>query len=186
MRTRFGFPMALVLLASLPTFAQKPGEGRPGEGAHEQGQHGHEEHGPNTPRANQGHVPAPPPQREVHARPEPEHRPNGKINGSQHVNNDHWYGHDQPNDKRFHVDHPYEHGHFEHFGPSYRYNVIRIDRDIIASGYPGASILKWLPGTGPWAPTGAGTVVTTSSCMRTLITLDGICSTTFTPGTTFT
>jgi len=70
MRTRFGFPMALVLLATLPTFAQKPGEGRPGEGAHEQGQHGHEEHGPNTPRANQGHVPAPPPQREVHARAE--------------------------------------------------------------------------------------------------------------------
>src|ERR1700741_3470648 len=99
MRTRFGFPMALVLFATLPTFAQKPGEGRPGEGAHEQGQQGHEE---------------------------------------------------------------------------------------LASGCPGASILKWLPGTGPWAPTGAGTVVATSSCTRTLITRDGICSTTFTPGTTST
>ena len=80
MRTRFGFTLALVLVAAFPAFAQRPNEGHPSEGPHEQGQHGPEAHGPNTPRANQGHVPAPPPQRESHANPEPEHRPNGKIN----------------------------------------------------------------------------------------------------------
>jgi len=47
MRTRFGFTLALVRCG-----------GRSGEGQHEQGR-GPEAHGPNTPRANQGHVPTP-------------------------------------------------------------------------------------------------------------------------------
>jgi hypothetical protein len=62
---------------------------------------------------------------------------NGKVNSSQHVNNDHWYGHDAPGDKRFHVDHPFEHGRFEHFGPNFRYNVLRIDRDHHRFWFPG-------------------------------------------------
>jgi hypothetical protein len=90
-------------------------------------------------------VPAPPPQREAHAKPEPEHRPNGKINSSQHLNNDHWYGHDQPNDKRFHQDHPFEHGRFEHFGPSYRYSVVRFDRDHHRFWLPGGYYFEIAP-----------------------------------------
>ena len=65
MRTRFGFTLALVLVAAFPAFAQRPNEGHPSEGPREQGQHGPEAHGPNTPRANQGHVPPPPPQRDL-------------------------------------------------------------------------------------------------------------------------
>jgi hypothetical protein len=145
MRTRFGFTLALVLVAAFPAFAQRPNEGHPGEGPREQGQHGPEAHGPNTPRANQGHVPPPPPQREAHAKPEPEHRPNGKINSSQHVSYDHWYGHDQPNDKRFHLDHPFEHGRFEHFGPNYRYSVERFDRDHHRFWLPGGYYFEVAP-----------------------------------------
>jgi hypothetical protein len=112
MKTRLVFPMALLLAAALPALSQRPGA---------------ESHNP--PRANQGHVPAPPPRREPRAKPEPERREGGRVNTTPHVNNDHWYGHDKPNDKRYHIDRPFEHGHFEHFGPSFRYNIERIDRD---------------------------------------------------------
>jgi hypothetical protein len=132
MMTRFVFPMVVLLLGALPAVAQHPGEG-----GHEQMQHGPETHSASTPRANGGHVPAAPDRRDMHAKPEPERRPNGKVNQTQHVNNDHWYGHDRPDDKRFHIEHPFEHGRFEHFGVSYRYNVLRIDRDQRRFWLPG-------------------------------------------------
>jgi len=75
--------------------------------------------GPNLPRANQGRVPPPPPRRDNPlSKPEPERHDAGRINSTPHVNKDHWYGHDRPDDKRYHMDHPFEHGRFEHFGPS--------------------------------------------------------------------
>jgi hypothetical protein len=92
----------------------------------------------NQPRANQGRIPTPPPPRAPRAKPEPERR-EGRVNNTPHVSNDHWYGHDKPNDKRYRLDHPFEHGRFEHFGPSYRYNIIRIDPNLhrfwLPSGY---------------------------------------------------
>jgi hypothetical protein len=125
-------------------------------------------------------VPAPPPQRESHAKPEPEHRPSGKINSSQHVNNDHWYGHDQPNDKRLHLDRPFEHGRFEHSGPNDRYNVVRIDRDHRRFWLPGGYYFA----VAPWpAPIGAGTAAMTSWSTRFLTTPDGICCITSIRGT---
>jgi hypothetical protein len=117
MKRRLVFPMALALLVAYPILAQRGGE------------HGGER-GQNPPRANQGRVPPPPPRRDdPHSRPEPEHHVTGHVNTLPHVNNDHWYGHDRPDDRRFHTDHPFEHGRFEHFGPSYRYRVERFDRD---------------------------------------------------------
>ena len=74
MGTRFGFTLALALLAAFPASAQRPNEGHPSEGQHEQAQHGPEAHGPNTLRANQGRVPAPPP----HWRPDGSPRPGGQ------------------------------------------------------------------------------------------------------------
>jgi hypothetical protein len=121
MKTHLVFPIALILAAALPALSQRPGGESRG----------------NAPRANQGHVPAPPPRREPAARPEPERREGGRVNSTPHVNNDHWYGHDKPNDKRYHFDHPFEHGHFEHFGPSFRYNIERIDRDHHRFWLPG-------------------------------------------------
>src|ERR1700730_42449 len=40
-----------------------------------------------------------------------------RMNSTPHVK-DHWYGHYRPDDKRYHIEHPFEHGRFEHFGPS--------------------------------------------------------------------
>jgi len=103
----------------VPVFAQRP-----------------EEHHEN-PRANQGHIPqGPSPKRDVHAKPEIE-RHEGRVNSIPHVNNDHWYGHDKPNDRRYVIAHPFEHGRFEHFGPSYRYKVLRFDRDHHRFWFPG-------------------------------------------------
>jgi hypothetical protein len=123
MKVRFAIPAALALCIAVPLFAQRPEE-RHTEDHHE------------GPRANQGHIPQPPPKRDVHAKPEIE-RHDSRVNSVPHVNNNHWYGHDKPNDKRYVIAHPFEHGHFEHFGPSYRYNVLRIDRDHHRFWFPG-------------------------------------------------
>lgn len=91
-----------------------------------------EEHGPqqNVPRANQGRIPPAPPkhQSQQYKRDEEQHI-NGSLDRTPHVSNDHWYGHDAPNDKRYHENRPFEHGHFAQIGPTYRYRVVRIDRD---------------------------------------------------------
>ena len=59
------------------------------------------------------------------------------MNSTPHVNKDHWFGHDRPDDKRYHFDRPFEHGRFEHFGPSYRYRIERFDRDHHRLWLPG-------------------------------------------------
>ena len=125
MKVRLLIPVALTALLCLPAFAQR--------GEERGGQHEH-----NTPRANQGRIPPAPARRDDHrARPEPERHDGGRINSTPHVNNDHWYGHDRPDDKRYHFDHPFEHGRFEHFGPSYRYRIERFDRDHHRFWFPG-------------------------------------------------
>ena len=110
------------------------GEQHPGEPVH------------NQPRANQGRIPQPPPQRASRAKPEPERKAGGRVNSTPHVNNEHWYGLDKPNDKRYRVNRPFEHGRFEHFGPSYRYNVERFDPDRHRFWLPGGfffEIASW-------------------------------------------
>jgi hypothetical protein len=118
MKARFAVSAALALFFAVPFFAQRP------EDRHE------------GPRANQGHVPQAPPKREVHAKPEIE-KHESRVNSVPHVNNDHWYGHDRPNDKRYVIAHPFEHGHFERIGPSYRFRVERFDRDRRRIWFPG-------------------------------------------------
>ena len=98
----------------------------------------HQQNHQNPPRANQGRIPPVPPKANGQSfRREEEHRQNGSVDRTPHVSNDHWYGHDAPNDKRFHIDHPFPHGRFEHFGPSYRYSVTRIDHDHHRFWFPG-------------------------------------------------
>lgn len=131
MKIRFVFPIALasltlVLCMAFAATAQRGGQEHGGGQAHG-GIH-----------ANQGHIPeAGPPHRDGGARPEVERRDGGRINSMPHVNHDHWYGHDRPNDRRFALAHPFEHGRFEHFGPSYRYHVERFDRDHHRFWFPG-------------------------------------------------
>jgi len=81
------------------------------------------------PRANQGQMPPAPERRELGAQPEVEYREHDRINGTPHVERNHWYGHDAPNDLRYRLERPFEHGRFEEFGPEHRFGVVRIDRD---------------------------------------------------------
>lgn len=121
---------------------QHPGEphGEPqhqGEPAHGAGEMQHPSqvpHGP--PRANQGRIPAPPVKREPAARPAPDTR-GGHTSNIPHVADNRWYGHDRPNDSHYHLPHPFEHGRFAHFGPTYRYNVVRIDPRLHEFWLPG-------------------------------------------------
>ena len=80
------------------------------------------------PRANQGHIPSAPGRSET-PRPMGERLPNGKLNESQHVNHDQWFGHDTAGDRRFHLEHPFDHGRFPHPGPDFRFNILRVDRN---------------------------------------------------------
>jgi len=133
MTKRLALAMAAALLLTIPAWSQRPGEEQRGA----EPRAAEPQHAVQQPRANQGRIPAPPPKREPSAKPETERREGGRVNNTPHVANDHWYGHDKPNDKRYVMAHPFEHGHFEHFGPSYRYNVVRIDPNLHRFWLPG-------------------------------------------------
>ncbi|HUI73818.1 MAG TPA: hypothetical protein VLX32_02680 [Candidatus Acidoferrum sp.] len=123
MKARWMFVFGSALLIALPAIAQERGQQHPAEPSH---QNAEKEHKP--PQANQGHVPPAPEARKNRAeRPEPERTKGGKVISTPHVENNHWYGRARPNDPRYHLAHPFPHGHFEHFGPSYRYSIVRID-----------------------------------------------------------
>jgi hypothetical protein len=68
----------------------------------------------------------------------------------------HWYGHDAPEDLRYRLERPFEHGRFEEFGPEHRFGVVRIDRDRIDSGSATDSCSTSRSGIGRSVPTGAG------------------------------
>lgn len=98
---------------------------------------------PNRPRANQGHIPKAPPARSnpTEAR-QTEHLPTGHVNDMPHVNHDVWYGHEQPNDARFHIDKPFAQGRFSHFGPKFRYSVTRFDANLHRFWFRGGSFFE--------------------------------------------
>lgn len=93
--------------------------------------------GGEAPRSNQGRIPAQPSRRAPNAKPETERGPAGHVNSAPHVNNDHWYGHDSPNDKRYQLKRPFEHGRFADFGPAHRYSIVRIDTKLHRFWLPG-------------------------------------------------
>ena len=129
MRNYFSPAVALTLFLAVPAFAQHP-EQRDGEPQHPQ-------HA-NPPRANGGKIPPAPEHRTDAGAPREQHKfEDGRASDRPHVSNDHWYGHEAPNDSRFRLEHPYPHGRFEHFGPTYRYKVIRIDRNLHRFWFPG-------------------------------------------------
>jgi hypothetical protein len=136
MKTRFVLVMAIVLVFSISAWSQRSGEGQRSS-EQRSGEMQRSDQSQNQPRANQGRIPAPPPQRVQGAKLEPERRDGGRLNNTPHVSNDRWYGHDKPNDKRYHLDRPYAHGRFDRFGPSYRYNLIRMDQNLRRFWLPG-------------------------------------------------
>ena len=118
--------VTVVLLLAVPASAQR-GNQRGGSPA-----------GRNPPRANQGHIPPPPPARSNAGEPrQAEHLPTGHVNDTPHVNHDQWFGHESANDARFHLDQPFAHGRFARLGPSNRYGVLRVDANLHRFWLPG-------------------------------------------------
>jgi len=136
---RCAFAVAsLATLASVSFIGQRVSAHRPDPVLIAQSHESHQQNHQNAPRANQGRIPPTPPKANAqNFRREEEHRQHGSVDHTPHVSNDHWYGHDVPNDKRFHIDHPFPHGRFGHFGPSYRYSVTRVDHDHHHFWFPG-------------------------------------------------
>ncbi|MGA9144587.1 MAG: hypothetical protein WA664_07530 [Candidatus Acidiferrales bacterium] len=131
MKKLLALPFAAALFFALPLFAQEHGRA-PAPHA--------------EPHANGGRIPPPPAARHAEkAEREAEPVKGGRPDDRPHVNNDHWYGHDKPNDPRFHLAHPFEHGHFEHFGPSFRYRVARVDVHAHRFWLPGGFFFEVAP-----------------------------------------
>ncbi len=101
------------------------------------------------PEAKRAHPPPAPPaparRPRQDARPEPERGKDGHQDDRPHANNRHWYGHATPNDARFRLEHPFEHGRFARIGPSYRYRVVRFDRDLHRLWIPGGFYFEIAP-----------------------------------------
>jgi hypothetical protein len=102
----------LALPAALPVLAQHPG------GGHPEGGGGHEMHAPpaHGPAPYHG---APQAHEDRHFADQPGH-PNAP-----HVDGNDWVGHDGgPNNAHYHLDHPWEHGHWNGgFGPAHRWHL---------------------------------------------------------------
>jgi hypothetical protein len=78
------------------------------------------------PRANEGHLP-PPPRRQAASI---EHRQDGSVNSTPHVNHDHWYGQDGEADSRYRILPLSQHDTVAELGPKYRYAVVATDRKL--------------------------------------------------------
>jgi hypothetical protein len=116
MKKHLALLLALTVVTTIPLAAQRGNE-----------QRGNEQHA--RPRANQGHVPqAPAARRGPGGQPEVERFDGGRVNAVPHVNHDRWYGHDRPDDPRFHQAQPFPHGRFADVGPSHRFGISRFDR----------------------------------------------------------
>ncbi|MGD1010155.1 MAG: hypothetical protein ABR951_08405 [Candidatus Aminicenantales bacterium] len=127
MKNKTALLFALVFILSLAFMLTRPGMAQKG------GQQSH-----NRPRANQGRVPpAPPARSHPTAQRQAERLPTGHVNDTPHVNHNQWYGHEQPNDARFHLDHPFPNGRFAHAGPTFRYEITRVDANLHRFWLPG-------------------------------------------------
>ena len=80
-----------------------------------------------APRANEGHLPPPPPPRGSNPGEGGERLGDGRLNNTPHVNHNQWYGHDSADDPIYRLERPFIHGHFDHFGPNFRYRLLRVD-----------------------------------------------------------
>ncbi len=131
MKTRLALILASAVFVTLAFLLVLPGAAQRGSQRGGTPSHAPARAPANTPRANQQHIPpAPQARSNPSEQRQAEHLPTGHTNDTPHVNNNQWYGHEQPNDARFHLDHPYEHGHFTRFGPNYRYSVTRFDPNL--------------------------------------------------------
>src|SRR5579872_3030181 len=97
-----GILFSLLLLFAVPAVAQEHGD-RGGQAGHAPAAHPAPAHGPSA----------------FHGTPRPQ--PQGHQNAPRVDERGNWMGHESgPNDAHYHMDHPFEHGHFSGgFGPSH-------------------------------------------------------------------
>jgi hypothetical protein len=132
----------LLTMVATTAIAQRGADQRGGD------QRGPEQRGPaQQHRANGGHIPPAPASRARGAvKAEVETFPGGKVDARPHVSNDHWYGHDDADDARYHLTAPYAHGRFPKIGPTFQYRVVRSDlphhRFWVSSGL-GFEVAAW-------------------------------------------
>lgn len=117
MKHAFGVFLALLAIASFAIAQEHRGGGAPQGG----GQHGAPQAGPGHPEVGGGHIPAHGPVRSTHPAPvkiPEQQRPQPDRAGHPeaphvHAANDQWVGHNGGrNNPHYHLDHPWEHGHF--------------------------------------------------------------------------
>jgi hypothetical protein len=133
--TTFGTVLAVGFLYGSPALAQQRDDQQ-----HQQQQRA-------RPRANEGRIP-PAPQRQSTGQRgrEPQRLPDGRIDDRPHVDNNHWFGHDQRDDARFRVVRPFDRGRFDRVGPSYRHGIERFDsraHRFWIAGRGGFEIAAW-------------------------------------------
>jgi hypothetical protein len=134
MKTRLVALVASIVVFSAAFLLAPPAAAQ--QGGRTKGRSGHTAQ--NRPRANQGRIPkAPPARNDPAGQRQTEHLPTGHVNDMPHVNHDQWFGHEQPNDTRFHLDKPFPNGRFAKFGSRFRYAVTRIDPDLHRFWFPG-------------------------------------------------
>jgi hypothetical protein len=150
MNTHLLSVLALALIMAVPAFPQRDRRDRDGPQERDVQRRGEQQNPPrdnptrvNPPRANRGAIPQPPVRREnARANPEPENHGSGRINNSPHVSNNRWYGHDRPNDRRYHLNRTFERGRFVNIGPAHRYSVFRFDRSHRRFWLPGGFLFE--------------------------------------------
>lgn len=90
------------------------------------------------PRANQGHLPPPPPTQSPQA-DSAERWSDGQVNSTPHVNHDRWYGQDGAGDRRYRLRKVSHINFFAPVGANVRYPIVRVDRNLHRFWIPAGS-----------------------------------------------